>query len=60
MDYNMPFFEEIMQDPQNAIYTAKGWHPIYSINPQAKILIVGQAPGKKSPRYGNYVERPKW
>ncbi|MCI2959878.1 uracil-DNA glycosylase family protein [Pediococcus pentosaceus] len=47
MDYNMPFFEEIMQDPQNAIYTAQGWHPIYSINPQAKILIVGQAPGKK-------------
>jgi uracil-DNA glycosylase len=47
MDYNMPFFEEIMQDPQNADYTAKGWHPIYTINPKAKILIVGQAPGKR-------------
>jgi uracil-DNA glycosylase len=47
MDYNMPFFDEIMQDPQNAAYTKLGWHPIYAINPHAKILVVGQAPGKR-------------
>lgn len=47
MDYNMPFFNEIMQDPENAEYTSKGWHPIYEVNAHAKILIVGQAPGKR-------------
>lgn len=47
LDYQMPFFKEIMQDPQNAVFTEKGWHPIYMLNPQARILIVGQAPGKR-------------
>ncbi|WEV54122.1 uracil-DNA glycosylase family protein [Leuconostocaceae bacterium ESL0723] len=39
--------KEIMADPANADYTAKGWEPIYTVSPKAKILIVGQAPGKR-------------
>ena len=47
MNPSMPFFKEIMKDPENEYYTKKGWHPIYTVNKDAKILIIGQAPGKK-------------
>ena len=39
--------EQIKSDPRNAEYTARGIPPIFQINPEAEILIVGQAPGKK-------------
>lgn len=38
----------IMQDPNNLEFTNKGWNPIFMANPQAKLLIVGQAPGIKT------------
>ncbi|AEV94361.1 uracil-DNA glycosylase family protein [Pediococcus claussenii] len=47
MNPNSAYFKDIMDDPANKIYTAQNWHPIYSINPQARILIIGQAPGKR-------------
>lgn len=40
-------FQAIMDDPENTIYTDRGWHPVYSVTPRAKILIIGQAPGKR-------------
>lgn len=43
----MLFEKEIMADPANAEYTAQGWKPIYWVDPNARILIVGQAPGRK-------------
>ena len=39
--------KQIKSDPRNAEYTARGIPPIFQINPEAEILIVGQAPGKK-------------
>ncbi|NLK99624.1 MAG: uracil-DNA glycosylase family protein [Clostridiales bacterium] len=35
----------IMQDPDNIEFTKKGWSPIFMASPQAKLLLVGQAPG---------------
>lgn len=38
---------ELMQDPRNAGYTARNIPPVFQISPEAKVLIIGQAPGKK-------------
>ena len=37
--------KEIMRDPENAEFTAKGWEPVFVAPPSAKILIASQAPG---------------
>ena len=39
---------EIMNDPENASFTEKGWEPIFEAPPTAKILIASQAPGIKA------------
>lgn len=39
--------EQIKSDPRNAAYTDKGIPPIFQIHPEARILIIGQAPGRK-------------
>lgn len=38
---------EVKNDPRNAQYTEKGIPPILQVNKEAKILIIGQAPGRK-------------
>lgn len=38
--------EAIVSDPDNVLYTKKGWPPVYAAHKKAKILIVGQAPGR--------------
>lgn len=38
--------EEIKNDPRNKAYTDKGLGPILQADPEAKILLVGQAPGR--------------
>ena len=43
----MSIYQEMIDDPENIAYTAQGWHPIYAVNPKARTLIVGQAPGKR-------------
>lgn len=40
--------QEIIQDPQNKIYTDKGIEPLFYAPTGAKINIVGQAPGVKA------------
>ena len=40
--------KEIMMDPENAVFTEKGWEPIFDAPPTAKILIASQAPGIKA------------
>lgn len=47
MNEKDPLFDEIKNAPENKEYTAQGWNPIYSVNPEAEILIIGQAPGKR-------------
>ena len=39
--------EKVKNDPRNADYTKRGIPPIVQISENAKILIVGQAPGRK-------------
>ncbi|MCR8687363.1 uracil-DNA glycosylase family protein [Lactococcus petauri] len=45
MDKLSKIFQAIKEDPQNNLYTAQGIAPLYSVHHEAKILIVGQAPG---------------
>lgn len=45
MDKLSKIFQAIKEDPQNTLYTAQGIAPLYSVHHEAKILIVGQAPG---------------
>jgi len=35
----------IVRDPENAWATDQGWQPLYSANPDPRIVIVGKAPG---------------
>lgn len=39
--------EELKADERNAEYTRRGISPIFQLNKDAKILIIGQAPGRK-------------
>lgn len=39
--------EKIKSDKRNAEYTERGIPPIFQLNKGAKILIIGQAPGRK-------------
>ncbi|MEY8443451.1 uracil-DNA glycosylase family protein [Lactococcus ileimucosae] len=48
MDKLSNIFQAIKDDPQNAAYTEQGIDPLYSVHPEAKILIVGQAPGRQA------------
>lgn len=45
MDKLKEIFEAIKADPQNINYTKKGIEPLYSVHKEAKICIIGQAPG---------------
>lgn len=39
--------EKLKKDPRNKAYTERGIGPIFQLNKDSKILIIGQAPGKK-------------
>lgn len=45
MDKFKEIFEAIKTDPQNKEYTKEGIEPLYSVHKEAKICIIGQAPG---------------
>lgn len=40
--------KQIMEDERNKEYTDRGVKPLYSASKEAKIAIIGQAPGKKA------------
>lgn len=40
--------EQIKKDPENQEFQEKGWEPIFMANKQAKIVIIGSAPGIKT------------
>ena len=46
MDINK-IIEDIKNDTRNKEYTKRGKGPIFQLNKGSKILIIGQAPGKK-------------
>ena len=39
--------KELRRDPRNQEYTARDIPPVFQIHPKARVLIIGQAPGKK-------------
>lgn len=43
---------EIIADPENAWAAAANYQPIYVADPSARIVIVGQAPGRKAQESG--------
>jgi uracil-DNA glycosylase len=43
---------EIEQHPSNAVFHDLGYSPLFSASPTAKIVIIGQAPGKKAQETG--------
>lgn len=40
--------QEIMADPANETYTKRGIPPLFKVSKEARIAIVGQAPGRKA------------
>ena len=48
-------YSEIKSDPENAKYSAKNIDPLYYATKNARILIIGQAPGKKAPELASLV-----
>ncbi|MDR0199394.1 MAG: uracil-DNA glycosylase family protein [Streptococcaceae bacterium] len=48
----MNTFEEIdaaiVADPENKVFTSAGVRPLYSVHEEARLLIIGQAPGAKT------------
>ncbi|MGN0363307.1 MAG: uracil-DNA glycosylase family protein [Bilifractor sp.] len=39
--------EKLENDERNLSYTERGVHPVFQVSADARILIIGQAPGKK-------------
>ena len=39
--------KQLKRDPRNSSYSSKGIGPVFQADPQARILIIGQAPGRK-------------
>lgn len=44
--------QEIMAHPDNRAYTDQGWEPLFAGSSNAKIVIVGHAPGRKTQSAG--------
>ncbi len=44
--------KKLKDDPRNKSYTEMGISPIFQLNKDSKILIIGQAPGKKVEKSG--------
>lgn len=48
MSYSVEeLINELENDPRNREYTERGIPPVFQISHEARILIIGQAPGKK-------------
>ncbi|WP_245607063.1 uracil-DNA glycosylase family protein [Pseudonocardia spinosispora] len=45
-------YEEILADPDNVEATRAGLRPVYTAHPEARILLIGQAPGSRAQRSG--------
>jgi len=45
-------YQQIIVDPENEWADEKGWTPLYTAHPKAKIIIIGQAPGRLAQESG--------
>lgn len=43
---------DIINDPRNIEFTKQGIYPLYNIDPSARIILIGQAPGLKAIQKG--------
>jgi len=46
------FRAEIAGDPSNAEQAALGWEPLFTASPESRIVIIGQAPGRRAQASG--------
>lgn len=44
--------EAIMADEANAVFTGLGWRPVFAASPESRVLLVGQAPGRRAQESG--------
>jgi len=44
--------DEIIADPENAAFTALGWKPLFAASPESRVLLIGQAPGRRAQESG--------
>ncbi len=51
-------YQAIMADPDNAQFTEQGIEPLYHVEPNAKILIISQAPSRKGQASMTYWDDP--
>ncbi len=42
----------VAADPANAAFTARGWVPVFTAEPRARVLPIGQAPGARARESG--------
>ncbi|CAM3307448.1 uracil-DNA glycosylase family protein [Kibdelosporangium persicum] len=49
---------ELMADPANAWATEQGFQPVYQAGPEARIVIIGQAPGWRAQQSGVPFDDP--
>lgn len=47
-------YQAIIDDPSNRQYTKKGIKPLYYAGPDARILLIAQAPGQKAQEQGMF------
>ena len=52
MNYEEKIRQEIIDDPDNADFKAMGYKPLFSANPKARIVLIGQAPGIRAQESG--------
>ncbi|WP_067100702.1 uracil-DNA glycosylase family protein [Streptococcus sp. DD13] len=58
MERMQEIIKQIMEDPQNALFTSKGIRPLFTAPKTARINIVGQAPGIRAQESGLYWNDP--
>lgn len=44
--------EAIIADPENAGFAELGWQPVFAAAPESRILLIGQAPGRRAQESG--------
>lgn len=54
--------KEIINDPTNIQFKKLGYEPLFIVDKEAKIVIIGQAPGKKICKIWKYllVYKPRY
>lgn len=52
MTFEEKIRQEIVASPENALFKEKGYEPLFSANREARIVLIGQAPGIRAQESG--------